>query len=82
MACNVPPPLAVAALVMRTIIAIRIIFIFLELNQTAMRWLSDINPPPSALICDGISFVRLASQTQRDALMTSDVDLYQRQSSN
>jgi len=81
-ACNVPPPLAAAALAIRAIIAIRIIFIFLELNQTAIRRLSDINPSPSALICDGISFVRLASQTQRDALMTSDVDLYQRQSSN
>lgn len=82
MACNVPPPLAAAALVMRSIIAIRIIFIFLELNQTAMRWLSDINPPPRALICGGISFVRPASQMQRDALMTSVVDLHQRQGSN
>ena len=55
---------------------------FLRIKLNGMRWLSDINPPPSALICDGISFVRLASQMQRDALMTSDVDLHQRQGSN
>jgi hypothetical protein len=78
-ACSVPPPVTAAApLVTRVIIVKRIIFIFVELNQTAMHWLSDINPPPNALIRDGISFARLASQTQRDALMTSEVDLHQR----
>jgi hypothetical protein len=47
---------------------------FLEIAKTALRWLSDINPPPNVLI-----LVHLTSQMQRDALVTSGIDLHQRQ---
>jgi hypothetical protein len=72
------PVATAAAPMMGIIIDIRAIFIVLEITETAMRWLSEINPPPNALICDRISFAHFTSRMQRDALPTSDIDLHQR----
>ena len=38
------PATVVAALVMRIVIVIGVVFIFLKTDQVSPRWLSDINP--------------------------------------
>jgi hypothetical protein len=51
-----PETAATATLVMRIVIVIGVIFIFLEIDQTAPRWLSHINLLPSASIAGEYHF--------------------------